>query len=232
LKHQTPVTRRFDELVLKRAARGQVFAEALLREGIDLMLAGEVDIGKSHLRDYIKGTIGFEKLGPAIGAQPKSLIRMFGSSGNPQARNLFKVLSYLQKKAGVEFRVAATSARQRNHERGFTMPTPRHEIPEWLELTHSAEVRDRRWALHALCPCELKSHAPEVWRRVLQMVNDPDPSVRRRIIHVLCDGSPAIYQSEIVRALEDRYNDPDRSVRRMARHVLARYRHSGNLNTL
>ena len=32
--------------MLKRAARGQVFAEALLREGIDLMLAGEVDIGQ------------------------------------------------------------------------------------------------------------------------------------------------------------------------------------------
>ncbi len=112
------------------------------------------------------------------------------------------------------------------------MPTPRNEIPEWRELTHSADVRERRWALHALCPCELKLHASEVWQRVLQMVDDPDPKVRRRIIHVLCDGSPGIYESEIVSALEGLYHDPDRSVRRMARHVLARYRHNGNLNTL
>ena len=63
------------------------FAEALLREGIDTMLAGDVDTGKAILRDYIKATIGFEKLGEATGTQPKSLIRMFGPRGNPQARN-------------------------------------------------------------------------------------------------------------------------------------------------
>ena len=67
------------------------FGEALLREGIDTMLAGDVDTGKAILRDYIKATIGFEKLGEATGTRPKSLIRMFGPRGNPQARNLFGV---------------------------------------------------------------------------------------------------------------------------------------------
>ena len=80
--------------------------EALLREGIDAMLAGDVDTGKAILRDYIKATVGFEKLGEATGTQPKSLIRMFGPRGNPQARNLFSVLGYLQKQAGVELHVA------------------------------------------------------------------------------------------------------------------------------
>ena len=104
------ITRRFDELVQKRIAKDQVFADGILREGIDLMLAGDVETGKSLLRDYIKATIGFEKLGRAIGVQPKSLIRMFSATGNPQARNLFKVLSYLQKQAGVEFHVSASAA--------------------------------------------------------------------------------------------------------------------------
>jgi hypothetical protein len=49
------------------------------------------------LRDYIKATVGFEKLGEATGTQPKSLIRMFGPRGNPQARNLFGIIGYLQK---------------------------------------------------------------------------------------------------------------------------------------
>ena len=81
--------------------------EALLREGIDTMLAGDVEAGKSILRDYIKATIGFEKLGEAmIGTQPKSLIRMFGPRGNPQAKNLFTVLGCLQKRAGVRLDVA------------------------------------------------------------------------------------------------------------------------------
>ena len=33
--------------------------------------------------------------------------RMFGPRGNPQARNLFGVIGYLQRQAGVEFRVTA-----------------------------------------------------------------------------------------------------------------------------
>ena len=35
----------------------------------------------------------------------KSLIRMFGSRGNPQARNLFGIIGYLQKQAGVQLHV-------------------------------------------------------------------------------------------------------------------------------
>jgi hypothetical protein len=73
--------------VQKRVASDPSFGEALLREGIDTMLAGDVDTGKAILRDYIKATAGFEKLGEATGTQPKSLIRMFGPRGNPQARN-------------------------------------------------------------------------------------------------------------------------------------------------
>ena len=96
----------FKELVHKHVAEDPAFAEGLLREGINLMLAGDVDTGKAILRDYIKATVGFEKLGRATGTQPKSLIRMFGSRGNPQTRNLFNVIGYLQKQAGVELHVA------------------------------------------------------------------------------------------------------------------------------
>ncbi|MGH7064280.1 MAG: transcriptional regulator, partial [Stellaceae bacterium] len=73
-----PLTRSFKKLVQQHIAADPAFAEASLREGIDMMLAGDVDTGKSVLRDYIKATIGFEKLGEATGTQPKSLIRMFG----------------------------------------------------------------------------------------------------------------------------------------------------------
>jgi hypothetical protein len=102
-------TASFKELVQGRVARDPEFATALLREGVDAMLSGDVDAGKSILRDYIKATIGFEKLGQATGTQPKSLIRMFGARGNPQARNLFGVIGYLQKRAGVELHVSVGS---------------------------------------------------------------------------------------------------------------------------
>ena len=61
------VTRDFKELVQKRVARDPTFASAILREGIDTMLAGDVDTGKAILRDYIKATVGFEKVGAATG---------------------------------------------------------------------------------------------------------------------------------------------------------------------
>jgi DNA-binding phage protein len=99
-------TKSFKELVQKHVAEAPAFGDALLREGIEVLLAGDVETGKAVLRDYIKATVGFEQLGKAIGVQPKSLIRMFGSRGNPQAKNLFNVIGYLQKRAGVRLRVA------------------------------------------------------------------------------------------------------------------------------
>ena len=100
-------TKSFKDLVQGRVKTDKKFAEALLREGIDALFSGDVDTGKTILRDYIKATIGFEKLGEATGTQPKSLIRMFGPRGNPQARNLFNVIGYLQKRAGLELHVTA-----------------------------------------------------------------------------------------------------------------------------
>ena len=99
-------TKSFNDLVQGQAKADKTFAEALLREGIDAMLSGDMDTGKTILRDYIKATVGFEKLGAATGAPPKSLIRMFGPRGNPQAKNLFSVIGYLQKQAGVHLHVA------------------------------------------------------------------------------------------------------------------------------
>jgi DNA-binding phage protein len=104
------LTRSFKELVQRNVAADPAFGEALLREGIDTMLAGDVDTGKAILRDYIKATVGFEKLGEATGTQPKSLIRMFGPRGNPQAKNLFSVLGYLQRQAGLQLHVTTGPA--------------------------------------------------------------------------------------------------------------------------
>jgi DNA-binding phage protein len=98
-------TKSFKDLVQRHVKMDKKYAEALLREGVDALLSGDVDTGKTILRDYIKATVGFEKLGKATGAPPKSLIRMFGPRGNPQARNLFNVIDYLQKRAGVRLHV-------------------------------------------------------------------------------------------------------------------------------
>ena len=99
-------TKSFKVLVQQHVKHDKTFAQALLREGIDAMLSGDLDTGKTILRDYIKATVGFEKLGEATDTPPKSLIRMFGPRGNPQAKNLFSVIGYLQKRAGMRLHVA------------------------------------------------------------------------------------------------------------------------------
>ncbi len=101
------LTRSFKDLVQRRVAADPGFGAALLREAIDSLLAGDVETGKTVLRDYINATLGFAQLAAETGTPPKSLIRMFGPRGNPQARNLFAVLSCLQRHAGVRLRVTA-----------------------------------------------------------------------------------------------------------------------------
>ncbi|MGH8681880.1 MAG: DNA-binding protein [Burkholderiales bacterium] len=93
--------------------RDPAFREALLREGIETLLAGDVGTGKAVLRDYINATVGFEPLAAATGISAKSLMRMFGPQGNPQAENLFAVLSQLQKRANLRMKVRAVPSRRR-----------------------------------------------------------------------------------------------------------------------
>jgi hypothetical protein len=100
------LTRDFKELARSGSPAIQLSAMRSSREGADAMLAGDVGAGKAILRDYIKATVGFEKQGEATGAPAKSLIRMLGQRGNPQARNRFGVIGYLQKQAGVELHVS------------------------------------------------------------------------------------------------------------------------------
>ena len=101
------LTRDFKETVKARARRDAAFREGLLKEGVECLLAGDVDAGKIILRDYINAAIGFEELGTLTNKPPKSLMRMFGPSGNPDARNLFEVISRIQQHEGVQLEVKA-----------------------------------------------------------------------------------------------------------------------------
>ncbi len=51
------ITKDFKETVKERVAKDPAFRDALFREGIESLLAGDVDTGKMILRDYIKAMI-------------------------------------------------------------------------------------------------------------------------------------------------------------------------------
>jgi DNA-binding phage protein len=101
------LTREFKETVKERAARDPAFREALLKESVELLLAGDLETGKAVLRDYINATVGFPKLARATGTPTKSLMRMLGPNGNPRASNLLAIIAKLQRVTGLHLAVAA-----------------------------------------------------------------------------------------------------------------------------
>jgi len=100
-----PLTRDFKETIRARVERDPKFRKELLREGLESMLNGDIDSAKTILRDYINATVGFTELAHATHIPSKSLMRMMGPNGNPRASNLLEVLSFLQHREGVRFRV-------------------------------------------------------------------------------------------------------------------------------
>src|SRR5258708_25546592 len=100
-----PLTRSFRETVQARARRDVKFRQALLGEAMQALLDGNLEEGRSALRSCINATVGFEKLSTALGRSPKSLMPMFGPSGNPPAEKLLAVISLLQAATGVRLPV-------------------------------------------------------------------------------------------------------------------------------
>ena len=103
-----PLTRDFKETIQARVRRDAEFRKELLRESVESFLSGDIETGKAVLRDYINATIGFAELAEVTNHSSKSLMRMLSPSGNPQARNLFQIVGYLQHKERLHFKVAAT----------------------------------------------------------------------------------------------------------------------------
>jgi len=104
----------FRETIRARVERDPKFRKQLLREGIEFMLRGDIATGKIILRDYINATVGFTELAQATHIPSKSLMRMLGPAGNPCADNLFKVVSFLQRREGVRFHLKITRGRAMN----------------------------------------------------------------------------------------------------------------------
>ena len=100
-----PRGRSFDEVVQARVGREEAFADALLQEAVQEMLAGELDVARSLIRVVIKGSMGYAELSRRTGTPEKSLVRMFGPNGNPTAANIFSVLAQLQRHSGVSLQV-------------------------------------------------------------------------------------------------------------------------------
>ena len=103
------LTRSFKTTLFERAQNDSNFRQAMLREGIDSLLEGDLVTGKAILRDYINAAIGFGQLAEVTHIPTKSLMRMFSPKGNPRADNLFQIIHHLQTQEGIHLKTAALS---------------------------------------------------------------------------------------------------------------------------
>jgi DNA-binding phage protein len=104
------LTRDFRLAVKDRTDRDPEFRQGLLTEALEAVVRGELEVAKILLRDCINATEGFEAVGKAVDKSPKSLMRMLGQQGNPNAKNLFAVTQYLQNKAALTFELVAVES--------------------------------------------------------------------------------------------------------------------------
>lgn len=102
-----PVTRKFRKTILSRAESDTEFRRHMLTEAVNELLSGDLDAGKSILRDYINATITFQGLARKLNKSSKSIHRMLGPSGNPRAENILEIIKILQAHERVKLYVKA-----------------------------------------------------------------------------------------------------------------------------
>ena len=103
---------------------------------------------------------------------------------------------------------------------------------EILALINHPDPKERRRALHEMCPCQTLAEVDMLWDRIIEMTEDEDPIVRDQALHNLGDGSPKSLEFRILEVLERLYNDPDKNVKKKARKMFTSYQHKGKWNVL
>jgi DNA-binding phage protein len=103
-----PLTRHFKETLSARVRKDAKFRRALLSEAIETFLDGDIETGKSVLRDYINATLGFEVLAKRMKKDSKSVHRMLGPDGNPRAENIFTIFKILQDEDDISLEIRAS----------------------------------------------------------------------------------------------------------------------------
>ncbi len=102
------LTKSFRETVQKRVKNDPAFRTQLLEEALNCFLEGDINTGKSLLRDYLNATESTRTIADKIETNVKSLQRMVGQRGNPTTRNLFLIFNACMSNEGIKIRACVT----------------------------------------------------------------------------------------------------------------------------
>ncbi len=87
-----PLTKQFRKTVMARAKVDKAFREELIIEATNALLEGDIDTGKSLIKDYLNATEAFAAVAGQLQKDEKSIRRMLGPSGNPTLKNFISIL--------------------------------------------------------------------------------------------------------------------------------------------
>ena len=101
------LTKDFKDTIQARAQRDPAFRKALLQEGVECLLAGMPIPARRCCATISMQRSGSRSSPKSSTISSKSLMRIFGPKGNPQASNQFAVIQYLQEQEGIHLEVKA-----------------------------------------------------------------------------------------------------------------------------
>ncbi len=84
------LTREYQEAVKERIGCEPAHRQVLLAGVVARLIAGEVGVACVRMRDYVIGTVGFERLSAVTGESTQHLEQMFSTEGDLSAGELFE----------------------------------------------------------------------------------------------------------------------------------------------
>jgi hypothetical protein len=100
-----PLTREFKETIMQRVKQDPDFRQSLILEATNALLDGDLDTGKSLLRDYLNATEALPAVAAELEQNVKSIRRMVGPQGNPTLRNFVNLLNACKRRESSELHV-------------------------------------------------------------------------------------------------------------------------------
>jgi DNA-binding phage protein len=100
------LTRKFRETVQLRVKQDPEYRKQLIIEATNSFLDGDLDTGKTLLRDYLNATEALPSIARELDLDEKSIRRMIGPKGNPTLKNFINLLGACKKLEHLDLKVA------------------------------------------------------------------------------------------------------------------------------
>ena len=101
-----------EDIFRERARWDPVFRVTMLPDAIDLLLGGEIGVGKIALHHCIYSTMGYEKLAELMGKTSEDIKRMCHPDYDTSVNDLFEIIKHVQQHEGIRLEAKVCSGKQ------------------------------------------------------------------------------------------------------------------------